>query len=99
MEYQKTATSYAVGVDDATFLALLRHDESEFELGHRSLVEELNDVPGLSNVEYSGHFGAFIYFTIEAMYEAPDRQDATRASVNEVINKHLDRATRMSLES
>lgn len=88
LSLERTATSYAVTLDEDDFLALTRI-EHEWPL-RRSLCEDLSALSGVSDVEYDGHFGAAVYFTIDIENDENDRHREILA----LIERHVELAKR-----
>ena len=60
-------------------------DHAALKPGVLSLSEKLEKLPGVSGVEYDGHFGPAIFLTVEDEHD----DDAFKASVAETIESHL----------
>lgn len=93
MKLERTATSYAVEIDRDDFLALTRI-EGDWPL-QRTLAEDLDQLDGIDKVDYNGHFGACIYFTIEVGNDNPK----THKQILDLIEKHVDRAKKAPRKS
>lgn len=89
LQLERAATSYCVEVDRDQFARLLKFEQTRYMA--QSLLDELKPVDGVSGIEYDGHFGPFIYLTIESEYDTPERQ----AEVVAIISRRL-RATHKS---
>jgi hypothetical protein len=79
LELIRTRTTYAVEVPRDKAIAL-------FDLEPVSLLDRLMKVDGVSEVNYDGHFGPFVYVTIDADDDTP----ATHAAVRHLIQSCLD---------
>jgi hypothetical protein len=70
-----TQTSYCVELPTEDYLAVEHNDEKG-----ESLLDKLGAIPssgrGVLNVEYNGHFGAYIFFTIDKEDDTPELHDA-----------------------
>lgn len=80
-----------VEIDEARFLDLL--DSESYVTGHaaygpgkETLRDMLLDFAALSDIAYDGHFGAAIYFTIDADVD----QRLLAAEIEPIIKDHLD---------
>jgi hypothetical protein len=80
----RSASSYSVGVPKSKAIALF--DLEVDDEGH-SVGDLLGKIKGVSEVNYDGHFGPFVYMTIEADEDTPQ----THAAVCEVIQGCLAR--------
>lgn len=81
----------AVEIDSDRFLDLLDSesyvtDNAAYEPGVQTLDEKLHGVADVADIDYNGHFGAMIYFTINADAD----QTAVAAEIEPIINSHLD---------
>lgn len=82
-----TYRSYRLDITNAQMLALL--DSEGFGIPAPkggTLFDKLDKMPGVSDIEYNGHFGAAVYFTIDADDDSAD----FRAGVKGLILTHLD---------
>jgi hypothetical protein len=88
--FERTRTSYAVAIEEAAFLDLIDSESyvtgnAAFDVGNETLSTKLETLPGISGVDYSGHYGAFVYLTIDADVDKPKLHE--RAS--KLIDRHL----------
>ena len=66
-QLEATATSYCFEIEIEEFEAMEMRDEERWEEGEQiSLFEILNAMEGVSDSDYNGHFGSFVYFTVNA---------------------------------
>ena len=66
-QLEATATSYCFEIEIEEFEAMEIRDEERWEEGEQiSLFEILNAMDGVSDTDYNGHFGSFVYFTVDA---------------------------------
>ena len=64
---EATATSYCFSISIPEFEAMEIRDEERWEDGEQiALFEILNAMDGVSDTDYNGHFGAYVYFTVNA---------------------------------
>ena len=89
--FEPLCTSYSIEIEDKAFLDLLDSesyvtDHAAFAPDMKPLSERLHHIPGVRNVEYNGHFGAAIFFDIEAEYDHAE----TKAMIAHVVNTHLE---------
>ncbi len=61
-------TRYTIGVPKDRAQAL-------FEAQDPSLLDRLKAIPGISDVEYGGHSGPFVYLTIDDEADTPRKHD------------------------
>lgn len=89
--FAKTRSSFAIEIDRDKFLDLLDSEShvtgnAAYKVGRETLCQKLEQIDGVSGVEYSGHFGAAVYLTIESVSDTPDGREAIRS----IIKSHLD---------
>ncbi len=78
------AISYAIDVDDAQFLAMIQAEGYKGGNYAPSLFDKLAKTAAL-DIEYDGHFGASVYFTLRGDDDTP----AARAALATIIAGHL----------
>lgn len=81
-----TNKQYAIEIDVEDMLHLLRTEVDMFN--EDMLGEKLFELSGVENIEYNGHFGAYIYLTISTECD----NEATWNQIKEIINKAIDRS-------
>lgn len=74
--FEITKRSYAVDVHRDSFRDLM-----EEPLSRPTLCDKLHEIAGVDGVEYDGHFGANIFFTIDADEDTPQKHDEIRACI------------------
>lgn len=89
-EFEITKRSYAIAIEDEAFLNLLDSesyvsDNAAFKDGKDTLCAKLNALPGVSKVDYNGHFGAYVYIDID---DDEDKQKL-KTQIARAIEKHL----------
>ncbi|BCH33165.1 hypothetical protein MesoLjLc_50950 [Mesorhizobium sp. L-8-10] len=90
LAFEVTCRSYAIEIDRDKFLDLMDSesyatDSAAFKQGERTLAEKLDDISGVSDIEYNGHFGAAVYLSISA----DEDNYALRLQISETIEAHL----------
>ena len=90
LAFEATATSYAIAIDGDRFLDLLDSESyvsenAAFKDGAETLCEKLKKLPGVRDVEYSGHFGSAVYLSLPVGDDLP----AVRKRILAVIERHL----------
>lgn len=79
-----TARSYAYELSVVDFMAVEKLDDEQ-ELWADTLCAKLEEVPGVSAVEYNGHFGAFIYFRIDAEDDCEELRDKIDRMIRDYV--------------
>lgn len=79
-----TVRSYSLDITDAQMIALLK-SEGWGKSPAVTLLERLDKVEGVSRIEYDGHFGAAIYFNINADVDTAE----LRRAIIALIDEHL----------
>jgi hypothetical protein len=87
---ERTASTYAIAITPRQMLKMLATESDWAQDVDRNLYDDtlwgkLLEVTGVDDVEYSGHFGEFVHFKVEAEHDTPD----THKKVVEVILEHL----------
>ena len=80
-----TEVSYAIEVPVKEFLSLEDRENKDFS--RPSLCEDLNKIEGVREVNYNGHFGAFIFVKIECEFDNKE----TKNLIAVKIARHLNR--------
>ena len=89
--FEKTTTIYAIHIDDDDFLALMDSEsyatgDAAFKDNNKTLCDKLYDqVSGIWDIEYNGHFGANVYLNIEADSDTLQ----TKKKIDKIITEHL----------
>ena len=66
-QLEATATSYCFEIEIEEFEAMEIRDEERYDDGEQKhLFEILDSMDGVSDTDYNGHFGSFVYFTVDA---------------------------------
>lgn len=89
-DFEQTEISFAIEIPIDAFNALeasesYRTDHAAFKNGQRTLCDKLEDTPA-GRIEYNGHFGNFIFFSMPAGDVTP----ANKLWITQIINDHLD---------
>lgn len=90
MTFEITRRSYAIQIDEDAFVSLMNSesyvtDYAAHKKDKETLDGKLNRLPGVSGVNYSGHYGAAIYLSIDADRDKPRLQ----AQIRRMIERHL----------
>lgn len=89
-EFEKQSSTYCVEIPEDRFEYLLDSetyvtDCKALQPGESTLSEKLEKLPGVFRVEYDGHFGSAIHFSISA----EEDNDFNRMKISEAIEEHL----------
>lgn len=83
-----TKTSYRMDLTDSQMLKLMEGEHfSKPEPAGGTLCDKLSRLRGVSAIEYDGHFGAAVYFSIDADDDTP----ALRAQISALVRVHIKR--------
>lgn len=88
IEFETVSTSYSADAPLEDFLALLYYEQRH--RAEKSLCEKLGEITGVFGVEYEGHFGSRVFFTIDAEND----NEKTRAKIIAKIQEALSQATK-----
>ena len=86
LELIRTRTTYAIEVPRDKAIAL-------FDLEPVSLLDRLMKVDGVSEVNYDGHFGPFVYVTIDAEDDTPATHTVVRGVIQSCLSAIRGRAS------
>jgi hypothetical protein len=88
MKFIQTAIQYCIELSSITFTAIVDEDSRRENEGDydNHLVHELEKIDGVDRVDYNGHFGSNIFFTLDLEYEI----DPTIKTIRKVIDIYLE---------
>ncbi len=86
-----TQRSYSVKIKQDRFIDLLDSEShvtnhAAYESGYFTLCDKLSILPGVDGVEYSGHFGSYVFLTICDENDTPD----LKTKIADTITEHLE---------
>ena len=85
LELECTARDYRVAIKDDDFTALT-HAEDKYLVAYEDFLHlKIDNIPGVSDTEYNGHFGSMIYFRVLA----EDVSEETHQAILDTIRKHI----------
>ena len=84
-QFEATSTSYAIPVTIEEFQSIEEKD-NQAEACEHCLFKWLESIEGVSNIDYNGHFGPFIYLQIET----PLDNDETKAFISQLLQDFID---------
>ena len=61
---EETARLYNFSISIPEFESMEARDDERYEEGEKALYEILGAMDGVGDIEYNGHFGAFVYFSV-----------------------------------
>jgi len=79
-DFQLTSRSFAIPITMEEF-DNIDHKEREYGIDH--VGEMLAKLPGVSDVDFDGHFGLYIYLTIDKEFD----NDETLHAIGDIINR------------
>lgn len=90
LKFEITVRSYTIAIERDQMLDLMDSeshvtDDAAYKPGAQTLCDKLGKLPGVADVEYNGHLGAAIYFSISD----EDDNDALKATIASTIETHL----------
>lgn len=88
MKVEITAVSYCIALDSVDALLFIeRRDDAEAEhVWTQTLAGRIDTLDCVGNVEYNGHFGANIFFTIEGVAK---EHKTTLTAIKRLIKDYL----------
>lgn len=78
IEFHPIAISYMVEIDRIAFANKLIHDDESF-------YEALDKIEGVNDIDYNGHFGPYIYLTIDLDVNVPETLEKIKKLIQEMI--------------
>lgn len=84
-EYAQVNASYAATVTTKQLLGILEKDAEAAE--GQSLYELVALIDGVFNVDYCGHFGKFIYYTVYTEHDNDDTHKRVRQAIEEYYSE------------
>lgn len=94
MKFEVTSRTFSIKIDEESFGNLLDSESyvtdcAAYAKDQKTLDEKLDQLPGITDVEYDGHFGNAIYFSIPVSDDTP----TLRKEIVKVIKEHLQWCT------
>lgn len=83
LQFEPTSQTGAIALDDGDFGALLEYDGYNGPEKKACLSTALEQIVGVSRVDFSGHYGAFISLTLDN--DEPAALDKVKAEINAVL--------------
>lgn len=88
MKLERQSTRYSIEIPVEDFKALESRESNSIT---KTLAEAIEELPGTANVEYNGHFGNYVFLTIEMDWDIPE----THRSIKKMIRQHITQARRI----
>lgn len=82
MEFITTATSYCVELSVEVFQKIVDKDD-EVE---KPLVFVLDELDGVCEVDYNGHFGPNIFFTVDADHDGEEKKKEIQKAIEDYMD-------------
>jgi hypothetical protein len=80
-----TMKQYEIEIDDLMAIVETDNDHEDDDDWNEILSEKLDMVNGVTDSDYNGHFGHYIFLKIDSKYDTP----ATWNTIETVINDHI----------
>jgi len=80
-----TSRSYEIEIDDLMAIVNADNDHEDNGDWDQELNEKLDMVNGVTDTDYNGHFGHYIFLTIDSKYD----NDETWNSIEKIIKEHI----------
>lgn len=89
MELEKLATDYGIEVTVEEMKAILHYDWgcSIERYEGPTLCGRLNEIEGVSRVNYDGHFGPSVFLTLETNEDTPQKHEQIKTALQKHIKK------------
>lgn len=85
MKFTINAIGYCIDIPEKDFSKHLMGDERDSFGNRKPLYEKLGELDGVADVDYDGHFGPYVFLTIEKEHDTAE----TKRKIREIIKKHL----------
>lgn len=85
-----TSRSYEIDIDDLMEIIEMDSDCEDDGDWNEILSEKLDMVNGVTDTDYNGHFGHYIFLTIDSEYDDKDTWDTIEKTINEHIKEKLN---------
>ena len=87
LNFEITSKSYAIPIDDVDdFLAIDKYEgDIPYAESSRCLYLSLEKIDGVNSIEYNGHFGLYIYLTVEEEHDTKE----THKKISDLIEEQL----------
>ena len=86
MKRKLTQLSYTIDVDLTKIIDI----DNELENDNRwddTLIMQLDKIIGCYDIDYNNHFGNFIFITIEAKYDTPEKWEEIETTIKKFLEK------------
>lgn len=83
LQFEPTQQTGSIAIPDEDFLALSDYDGYKGPRKSACLSTTLEQIAGVSRVDFSGHYGAFIHLTIDN--DEPAALDKVKRAINDVL--------------
>lgn len=80
---KRNSSNYQITLEVGSFIELISR-ELDRDSDKLALYQELDALPGVTNTEYDGHFGNYLYFTLEQVKDTEE----TWQKIRDLLAKH-----------
>ena len=82
MKRELTMSSYSIEVDLLSIMTLdnARENDNDWD---NTLFNLLDKIKGVSRVDYNGHFGPYVWLSIEAEHDTPETWERIEKTITE----------------
>lgn len=93
---ERGAAAYCIEIENTDdFIALCRADDDLHSPLHPTLLDRLDgdhlkglrEIEGVSRIEYNGHFGSAVHYTVDAEDDLPDTHDKIRRIIADQVRR------------
>lgn len=85
MKFEVLSKAYQVEIPTDKFAARLIGQKDDEGTDGKTLGEKLGALPGVFDVNYNGHFGPYVFFSVEIASDTP----FTKKNIEMTIRHHL----------
>ena len=89
MKRERVSSQYVITVNLGLIMDSDRHCENE-NLWEEVLSTKIDKLPGVSGTEYNGHFGNFVWVTLETENDIKETWEEIKLLINAAQSRGLD---------
>lgn len=83
MKFEKTKTSYQIPLDESFDVIDIEHIDHELLMVDGALHYVLDKIEGVQETEYNGHFGNYVFLSIDNKYDNKKTHNKIEQAIND----------------
>jgi hypothetical protein len=90
LKFEMVSKSYAIAIEDVDeFLSIDKYEgDIPYDESSKCLYMSLEKIDGIHSVDYNGHFGSYIYLTVEEEHDTIE----THKKISDLITNQIELA-------